>query len=113
MIRKVLKENLKLNYIPNNCELNLYVDSSLTSGAGVLFIGTPGTPDYCPVIFISKKYSEDIVRKNSALECEIINLLYSLEKVRFFIESGRKIRVLTDAKSIIYILYGSRKSHNP
>ena len=113
MIRKVLKENLKLNYVPNNCELNLYVDSSLTSGAGVLFIGTPGTPDYRPVIFISKKYSEDIVRKNSALECEIINLLYSLEKVRFFIESGRKIRVLSDAKAIVYILYGSRKSHNP
>ena len=111
-MKTIIKQNLQLHYVPEDVPLWLYVDSSLVSGGSVLFCGTPGTPDYKPIAYFSKKYSNEEIAKQSSLEAEATNLLYSIEKVRHFLDSHRKVTVRTDAKTILYLIYSSRKCNN-
>ena len=112
-IKEIVKENLPLHYVPDNTPLTLFVDSSAVAGGGVLFAGDPDSKDYRPVLYLSKKYSELEIRRNSALECEMTMLLYCLEKIQYFTNGTYPIRVKTDAKTLIYLLFGSRKTKNP
>ena len=112
-IKDTIKRNLPLHYVPEDEQLTLFVDSSAVAGGGVLFAGEPNSENYRPVLYLSKKYSELEIRRNSALECEISMLLYALEKCQYFSNGIHPIRVKTDAKTIVYLLFGSRKTRNP
>ena len=111
-IKEIVRSNLKLNYVPADEQLYLYVDSSAVAGGAVLCAGEPETDHFKPVVYFSKKYDEATRRGNSALEAECLNLLYSLEKVKFFTSAQKKIIVRTDAKTVLYLLFGSRKTKN-
>ena len=111
-IKKIISSNLKLNYVPHDETLTLFVDSSGVAGGAVLFAGQAGTESYRPILYMSKKYDSVTTKTNSALEAECLNLIYSLEKIKFFTSLPRKIKVVTDAKSIIFLLFGSRKTKN-
>ena len=111
-IKKIIGSDLKLNYVPHDETLTLYVDSSGIAGGAVLFAGEAGTASYRPILYMSKKYDLATIKSSSALEAECINLVYSIEKVKFFTSLPRKIKVVTDAKSIIFLLFGSRKTKN-
>jgi len=111
-IKKIIGSDLRLNYVPHDEALTLYVDSSGIAGGAVLFAGEAGTASYRPILYMSKKYDLATVKSSSALEAECLNLVYSIEKVKFFTSLPRKIKVVTDAKSIIFLLFGSRKTKN-
>ena len=112
-IKSIVKQNLGLHYVPADEPLSLFVDSSAVAGGGVLFAGEPNTKSYRPILYLSKKYSPTEIRRHSALECEISMLLYALEKIQYFTNGIRPISVFTDAKTIIYLLFGSRRTKNP
>ena len=112
-IKNIIKNNLSLHYVPEDEQLTLFVDSSAVAGGGVLFAGEPNSDNYRPILYLSKKYSELEIRRSSALECEISMLLYALEKCQYFSNGIHPIKVRTDAKTIIYLLFGSRKTRNP
>ena len=112
-VKSIVKQNLGLHYVPADEPLSLFVDSSAVAGGGVLFAGEPNTTSYRPILYLSKKYSPIEIRRHSALECEISMLLYALEKITYFTNGIRPITVFTDAKTIIYLLFGSRRTKNP
>ena len=113
-IKNVISDNLHLHYVPPKTQLHLFVDSSLVAGGGVLFCGEPGTPSYKPILYMSKKYSSQEIRRHSALEAEMINLIYCLEKCEYFFTAvDRPVQVHTDAKTVMYLIFGARKTSNP
>ena len=111
-IKEIINSNLRLNYVPADEQLYLYVDSSNVAGGAVLCAGEPDTEYFRPVVYFSKKYSEATRKASSALDAECLNLLYSLEKCKFFTSAKKKIIVRTDARTILYLLFGSRKTQN-
>jgi len=64
-IKKIIKSNLKLNYVPADEQLYLYVDSSGVAGGAVLCAGEPDTKYFRPVVYFSKKYSEATRKANN------------------------------------------------
>ena len=113
-IKKQISSNLCLHYVPPKTQLHLFVDASLVAGGGVLFCGVPNTPSYKPVLYMSKKFSDHEIRRHSALESEMHNLLYCLEKCSYFFTSlDTPVIVHTDAKTILYLIFGARKTSNP
>ena len=113
-IKKQISQNLLLHYVPAKTQLHLFVDASLVAGGGVLFCGQPGTPSYKPILYMSKKFSAHEIRKHSALEAEMHNLIYCLEKVSYFFTSlDRPVQVHTDAKTVMYLIFGARNTSNP
>mgnify|MGYP001246915560 FL=1 len=113
-IKNVLKANLRIHYVPPDTQLHLFVDSSLVAGGGVLFCGKPGTPSYRPILYMSKKYSNHEIRRHSALEAEMHNLIYCLTKCEYFFTAlDRPVQVHTDAKTVMYLIFGARKTQNP
>ena len=67
-IKEIINSNLRLNYVPADEPLYLYVDSSGVAGGAVLCAGEPETKYFRPVVHFSKKYSEATRKTNSALE---------------------------------------------
>ena len=113
-IKWQLNQKLLLHYVPARTQLHLFVDASLVAGGGVLFCGQPGTDSYKPILYMSKKFSAHEIRKHSALESEMHNLIYCLEKCSYFFTSlDRPVQVHTDAKTVMYLIFGARKTSNP
>ena len=113
-IKKQLNQKLLLHYVPARTQLHLFVDASLVAGGGVLFSGEPGTDSYKPILYMSKKFSSHEIRKHSALEAEMHNLIYCLEKCQYFFTAlDRPVQVHTDAKTVMYLIFGARKTSNP
>ena len=113
-IKAQISKNLLLHYVPPRTQLHLFVDASLVAGGGVLFCGVPNTDSYRPILYMSKKFSDHEIRRHSALESEMNNLLYCLEKTSYFFSClDSPVIVHTDAKTILYLIFGARKTSNP
>ena len=110
--KEVVKKGLSLNYVPGDKKLSLFCDASSLAGGGALFIGDPSDPEFKPVAFFSRKFSDHEVRLYSALEKEAINILDTLEKLSYYIDSNISLDIYTDAKALCWILYASKRSTN-
>ena len=112
-IKDTIRSNLRLTYFSRGGRLRLYCDASGTAGGAVLFMETsPDSDIFKPIFFLSKKFSNHQRNLYSALELEISNVLYSLEKLRYLIEF-EKVEVLTDAKAMLFLLRSSRVASSP
>ena len=110
-IKCKIKQGLELTYLENNGIAHLYVDSSNVAGGGVVFIENKAG-EFKPIIFLSKKYNLQQVNLYSALELELLCLIYCLEKIKYLLDII-DLRVYTDAKSILFLLKSGNIGANP
>ena len=67
-----------------------------------------------PIAFFSRKFNQDQTRHFSSLELEIVNIIDSLARLRSFIsQSSHKIRLVTDAKAVLFLLKALKEGPNP
>ncbi|MSR79018.1 MAG: hypothetical protein EXS59_02635, partial [Candidatus Taylorbacteria bacterium] len=69
-IKNQLKSNLVLHYIRDDAILHLYTDASRIGSGAVVFTKDPGTSEFFPIMFFSRKYTESQQKSYTALESE-------------------------------------------
>ena len=110
-VKTKMASGLKLYYVPPNKELVLYTDSSNLGGGAVLY-GRSSENPFRPVSFFSRRYTKHESDLYSALELEVLFLLDAIVKCSYYIDSGIKLLVKTDAKALTWLLYSSKRSSN-
>ena len=112
-IKLIITNNLKLSFIDSTKPLSLYCDSSKLGGGACLFQEDVNKV-VKPICFFSRKYNKIQTQHLSALECEIINILDSLHRLRAFVNcTTHPINIVTDAKALIFLLKSSKEGSNP
>ena len=111
-IQHQLRNQIKLRPIPPTGSLTVFTDASGKGSGMTVFAGDPGTEGYGPVLFSSRKFSLQQQKSLTSLEKEILGLLDALAKLRYFVTEGRPITVVTDAKSILWLIKSSKESQN-
>ena len=112
-IKVIITNNLKLSFINSTKPLNLYCDSSKLGGGACLF-QEDKDKIVKPICFFSRKYNKSQTQHLSALECEIINILDSLYRLRAFVNcTTHPINIFTDAKALLFLLKSSKEGSNP
>ena len=111
-IQDTLKQGLRLNYVPMDSNLSLYVDASNSAGGAVLFSGEQSSDTFKPIAFFSRKFNQFQRDLYSSLELELLNLIDSLNKIKYFVDSGVTVQIYTDCKPILWLLKGAKRCDN-
>jgi len=124
LVKQQLRDRVPLHYIPERAALHLFADASKLGGGAALFCSDnpeqlnsdnsdlEDMTNLKPIMFLSRKFSEIQKTSYSSLENELSNLLDSLHKLQYFVQSGRKIFVHSDCKAIFWLLRSNKTSSN-
>ena len=72
----------------------------------------PNNPKYIPILFISRKFNKSNSLLYSALEMEILNIIFSLYKLSFLIDTCGSLTIFSDAKAALYLIKSCQLSNN-
>ena len=99
-LKEILTTQLILQYPNNKGKYEVETDASDTAIGGVLRIKQPGSTDFFPVCYESRKLT-DTEQRYPIHDKELLAIYHCCKKWRCYLEGMPSIKVLTDHKSLV------------